>query len=203
MKNVLWFVCAVSTGVLLASLIFYKKTSVIVSLPSPSPFTSDFDLNDPPSLALKGQATVDGEVNWQSRMATQSALITVPQTIQQGESLETMAGLVSLEFANVANLALAAQTHVDIVQTLPANLVFAQTSGQVSYKKLSTFPISVRIMHLLINIEGDVKVTIKNNLVTIVGPVTVAYNNRQNVSQIVSSKKSLVFNDDTRRAVVK
>lgn len=173
---------------------------------------SNFSLVNAPKESLRGTITsMTGEVKWESRIATEAAKITVPITVQQGESLSTgEAGTLSLLFDKNLQIDFSPKTEIGIIQTLPADLVFFQKSGTADYKKLSTTPVSIRALHLLIENGGQVMISVDGEvgvvtLNVVSGTSTVAYNDINNISRVleVDAGKKLIFNDDTRRAVVK
>lgn len=183
------------------------QPQTVVSNPEPL-----FSLDNAPSQSQVGKITsMVGSVEWESRTATQSSIISSPIPVQQGESLLTNDdGSVELLFDGTADIELSHNSRVDIVQTLPAAFVFQQKSGTIEYKKLGTIPVSIRVLHLLLENDGDIQVTLdpKKPLVTVKvvnGSITVAYNNISNVSKVltIQKSKSLTFNDQNRRVVVK
>jgi hypothetical protein len=195
-----------------------KLSSIdIPSLPSVS-FSdlvklSRFSLEKAPSASLVGAITsMEGEVMHEERLATESAKISTPIPIQQGESLSTgVDGKVILTFEKATELTISSETKVGIIQTLPADLVFSQNTGSVEYIKLANIPVSVRSYHLLIKNDGDVTVSVDTDspkpIVTVVvnsGSATVAFNNKENISQVLTVEEghTLSFNDGTRRVII-
>jgi hypothetical protein len=200
---------------------YFKVTQKIssISVPNlPSVSFSDlvkfsrFSLEKAPSQSLVGTITsMSGEVGHEGRLATESAKINSPVPIQQGESLSTgVDGSLILTFEKAVEINISSETSIGIIQTLPQNLVFSQTLGSAEYKKLTDIPVSVRSRHLLIKNDGDVTVSINKlkPIVTVLvnsGSATFAYNNESNTSKVLEVKagKTLIFNDDTRRVVLK
>lgn len=196
MRIFLLLVCSLSVGTILAAAIVFRPQ------PTPTILTTkhNFDIDEAPSQSLRGQIeSLDWPVLWQNRTATQAAQIVYTQAIGQGESIETVRGSATVSFPGTL-LELHPRTHVGIIQTLPKHLVFTQTQGTVNYYSDGA---EVRSLHLLIQISSQVTVSVSKHIISVTGPVLVAYNDRNNISRIVASKKSLVFNDDTRRVVVK
>jgi len=77
-----------------------------------------------------------GNIDWQGRTATEAAGISAPITIQQGENLITEAGgSLTLVFQNACSLNFSEKTEIDIIQTLPADIVFSQSAGWRSIQK--------------------------------------------------------------------
>jgi len=199
---------------------YFKLTQKIsrVTIPNlPSVSFSDlvkfsrFSLAKAPSQSLTGTITsMSGEVKYEERMATESAKINSPVQVQQGESLETGGdGKLILSFDKAAEIDMSSDSSLGIVQTLPADLVFSQNTGVAEYKKLAALPVSIRSLHLLIENNGDVTVSVDKiyPLVTVTinsGSATFAYNNVYNVSRVwkFDAGTTLIFNDDTRRVVL-
>jgi hypothetical protein len=171
-----------------------------------------FSLDTPPSQSLQGEITsLFGEVEWQSRTATQPAKITKPRQVQQGEEVKTLdSGQLTIVFPNIAGIAVHPKTEIDIIQTLPTNILIGQNSGTADYKKLDNNSLSVRSQNLLIKInQGEIMISVDENkpYITanvITGSVTVAYNDMNFITKLiaVSSGESLLFRTDTKRATV-
>jgi hypothetical protein len=189
--------------------------SVIIVTPrseATNQITSAFSLENAPSESLRGQITaMTGEIDWTDRVATEASKISSPVTIQQGEELST--GLKSsliLEFLNTCTVKFSQSTDIQIIQTLPTNLVFAQISGTGEYIKTGSDPVSVRALNLLTNVEGDTVISI-NQLKPIItltvksGTATVAYNDLKYLSHevTISAGHTYTFNSGTRRGVLK
>jgi hypothetical protein len=173
---------------------------------------SRFSLDKAPSQSLVGTIiSMSGDVEYEARMATEAAKINSPIDVQQGESLLTgVNGKLILNFDKAVEIDISSDTSIGIIQTLPANVVFFQSMGSTEYKKLANIPVSIRSKHLLIENNGDITVTIDKvkPIITVVvnsGSATFAYNNLNNISKVwtVESGKTLIFNDGTRRVVIK
>lgn len=173
---------------------------------------SFFSLVKAPSKSLVGTVTsLSGDVEWQSRIATDSAKIFSPIQIQQGESVSTgLNGSMNISFPGSSEINIFPLSTIEFAQTLPADIVIAQTKGSVEYKKLSDVPLTVRALHLLVEGGGNFKVTIDDKKPVIevfveTGSVTVAYNDINNLSKVVEipADKILSFNDKTRKTVIK
>ncbi len=221
LKYILFFVIPfiLMTAAVVAYFVLNRKLSKI-SVPSmPSiPSVADlikfsrFSLEKAPSQALVGSITsMTGEINYEPRLATESAKLDKPRDIQQGEILETGAdGNLAISFKDTAAVVMDVSTKVNIAQTLPANIVFVQTKGTAEYKKLSQTPVSIRALHLLIENGENVKVSFDDvkPVITVVaasGSSKVAYNNLNTDTRVIdlNEGETLIFNDVTRRAVTK
>lgn len=194
MKNLGLLAISIIIGLVIA--MQFKSKPVVVHNTEPEAFS--FSLDTAPPASLKGNITnMTGEVSWQSRTATEASIINSPQIIQQGEELDTK-DKATVVFANVAEINLS-NAQVYFAQTLPVDLVLQQKTGTVDYKKLGNSPVSVRVLHALVEILGDTTIKINDDIVTISGKSQIAFNNLQNVSQVRQVAKSFVFNDSTRR----
>jgi len=174
--------------------------------------TSAFSLENAPSESLKGEITnMIGEISWQGRIATEAAKIITPITIQQGEKLITgEKSSLSLTFNNACSIDLSEKTEVDIIQTLPANIVFSQTSGTGEYVRTGNYPISIRVLKLLVEINGNISISIdpQKPIITLTiksGNALVAYNDLKYVSHevMVKNNQTFTFNYDKRKGVLK
>ncbi len=162
-------------------------------------------IDNPPKNSIKGElTTLDGEVKWQSRAATESAAITELQPIQQGELIETGEdGTVEVSFENAITASLSEKSSLDFPQTLPDKFMFIQRSGEVLYTNSKDFALSVR-SHALISLlkNGSMKITIAEDepVITVQnteGIVEIAYNDSDLVSHIVTLESGETFSFDT------
>lgn len=173
---------------------------------------SRFSLDKAPSESLVGTiSSMSGEIGYEARTATESAKINSPVSVQQGESLSTGSdGSLTLNFKDAANINIESDSGINIIQTLPADLVFQQTIGSVEYIKLWALPVSIRVGHLIVEDAGDIKISFTKDspvttLIVVNGNATVAYNNINDVSRVVNVKtgQTLKFNEGNRRVVLK
>ncbi len=196
--------------------IFARNKNQAINIHSPISSTPNFNfsIGQPPKDSVKGIiASMSGNIMWQSRLATEPAQIAKPQTIQQGESLVTGdTGNVSLSFPNFANLTIFPKSELNIIQTLPINFVFEQTTGSVTYEETGSTPVSIRTLNLITKLDSAGALTViidkDKGRVTATekaGSATVAYNDLQFVSQVVALKAGqvLVFDEATRTTSVK
>ncbi len=211
MKDLWLFIVSILIGGLMAVgyFRFIVDKSPIIS-PISQKTEPTFSIANPPKESITGKITsISGGVEWESRVATQPAQIAKPVPIRQGENLITKDdGNISLTFDNIGNIKLLPKTEVDFVQTLPVNFVVNQKSGTVVYIKEGTVPFSVRSLHLLTTITGEIKLVIDEQkpIITInvnKGSVTIAYNDLQNIShtQTIYEGKQFIFNDELRTTI--
>ncbi|MCX6816844.1 MAG: hypothetical protein NTZ93_03195 [Candidatus Beckwithbacteria bacterium] len=174
--------------------------------------TSNFSLEKAPTESLKGKiVTMTGEISWQSRTATEAARIFSPSEIQQGEKLITgEKSNLALVFTEACSVTLSEKTEMEIVQTLPANIVFSQTNGTGEYVKTGGYPVTIRVMNLLAEEDGDMIVSIdpKKPIISLTlrsGKATAAFNDLNYVSHemTVVAGQTFIFNYDTRKGVLK
>ncbi|NMC36300.1 hypothetical protein GYA49_04620 [Candidatus Beckwithbacteria bacterium] len=162
---------------------------------------TNFSLEDAPVESLRGTiATRSGEILWQSRVATESSTLVDDIQFQQGEMVETKKnGTIEVKFTDAAQVDIFENTKVEIVQTLPVNLVFNQFKGKAQYKNLGVAPVSVRSMNLLVNlVEGlmDIDVDDQTGEITVTldeGQAKVAYNSAEFESQIWDLETGDIF----------
>lgn len=170
---------------------------------------SRFSLEKAPSQSLVGKvSSMSGEVKYASRMATESAHISVaPDQVQQGESFSTgEGGSISIVFDQVVSVDIGSNSIVDIIQTLPKDLVFNQPYGTAIYSKTGNSPVSVRSKHLLVEDNGTIELSVSEQdpvvrLAVKSGSAIAAYNDASNISRVYSidAGQTLVFNDSTRK----
>lgn len=179
-------------------------TNIINNIAKPG-----FSIKDAPSDSVRGIIKeMSGDIGWVSRIATEAAKITSPQTLQQGEEIQTgETGTLVAEFPSESSIKILPKTQIDFVQTLPVDFVASIASGSATFTKLSDNPVSIRAMHLLIRQNGgevNIGIDSDNSLVNInilSGSIRVAYNDLNLNSQVVDfgSGKRITFNDTTRR----
>ncbi len=172
----------------------------------------EYSFEDPPTESLRGSiATMSGEIHWQSRTATESSKLSDIQEVLQGETYSTKEeSALFLVFENVCAVDISEKSQVEIVQTLPVNFVFKQTSGNVSYTKIGENPVSIRALSLLIDIGGNTAVSIDSeqkyiSVKVLSNTATVAYNDAGYVSHQIKIEegKTYTFNHGTRKGVLK
>lgn len=219
MKNLLIFLVAVSFGVLFF-IIFAKTQPQPMATPSTNNTTlpyapSKFSIENAPSESLKATiASHSGTLKFESRVATEPAEIKeIPTQMQQGEIIQTNENSTAfLRFPDLLTINMTPETSVEFVQTLPQNLVIAQTTGAARYTKTNPVtPLSIRSLHLLINQnEGEFTVFVDPeeagvSVQSVKGEITVAYNDTDNVVQTVTipEEKKLTFDDDNRDYILK
>lgn len=207
-----------STGYFLTEYFFNNNGNTNTNVISKKPITESeiesikYSLEEPPSQSLRGKiATMSGEIHWQSRIATESSKITDIREILQGEKIETKDGSsLTIIFENTGSIDMSENTTVDIVQTLPVNLVFRQSEGSAIYEKTGEHPLSVRSLSLLSDIGGKTEISTNDNTNTvsvnvISGSTIIAYNDLDYVSHQlqISEGYTYTFNHDTRKGVLK
>ncbi len=167
----------------------------------------EFSIENAPSESIKGSiASMAGDIYWESRTATVSSLIKNDVTLQQGEQIQTGDnGNMNIDFGREILIKVEPKTQISFVQTLPINFVSSIASGSAEFKRLSSTPITVRALHLLIKVDSDVVISIDqdNSLVNLNvknGMVTAAYNDEDLNSHTVNfnAPKIITFNDLTR-----
>lgn len=214
MKSVFLFFTAIVIS-FSAAYIFVKqpvKTTIITHKKDSISIQNDFfSLDEAPSTSLRGSLSkVAGEVNLQTRLATEPAALSSAKRIQQGEALVTGEdGSLVVTFSDKVAMNISAGSNVDFVQTLPEHIVVIQREGSVEYKTEPEALVSVRSMHLVADIASGSDITLEKDaeLLTFTvekGSVIVAYNNLDNVTtkEMIAEGETYVFNDDTREGEV-
>lgn len=209
-KRLLLFSLSLLVGI--AFILFVAEILVLRNQGIVSPYVdlTAFAPEIAPSESISGKITsLTGKVMWESRMATVAAQIYAPIQLQQGEELQTGDnGVVKAQFDSVCKMVISPKSDVSIVQTLPANFVFLQTMGTVEYERLSSIPLSIRALHLLIDeSNGDIVVGVDNDakMVTIetkTTPVTIAYNDNNLTSHMETIAKGVTVQFDDGKRII-
>lgn len=213
-KNLVLFIISICFGFfLMIGYAFFTKKPQVLPIPNLKTIfkSSNFSLEKAPSEALKGKIiSLAGDVLWQSRIATDSSKLDSVIEIQQGESLTTKEkSSASIVFDKNLEINLEEKSAIEFIQTLPANIVLFQKFGTVEYKKIGAIPVSIRVLHLLIENKGDILVFLddQKSIVTVAaisGSAVFSYNDINNVTSVTTlpAGKKLIFNDYSRQAVV-
>ncbi|MBI3980725.1 hypothetical protein HY345_01885 [Candidatus Microgenomates bacterium] len=215
MKRILIIIFCFSLGVISAYFFILwqnkKEVAKIVSfLPEKiTPSKSAFSLENAPTESLKATiSSISGEILWQSRTATEpGALLSKDLPIQQGEKLiASKSGSLTLNFDLAGELSLFPNTEIEIVQTLPVNLVFKQTQGVVDYEsKANTFAVLInRLLVSFSNAAANVSVNDTTGVITVKvyrGQVTAAYNDKNFLSQrfLLQENDRFIFDNEKRQ----
>lgn len=192
-----------------ATILVSKKYAVAhPAVTSPLATTTLFSLDIPPSKSQSGEiVSLSGEVEWQSRSATEPAKLTQKQKVLQGEEFWTKeSGNLHISFQNILELNVLPNTYVSVIQTLPTNIVLKQEGGEVVYKNSGASPLGIRARHLLIQQEsGILNIKMNNTTPTIrvsvqKGSAKIAFNNADFETNVVTLEEgdTYIFNDETR-----
>jgi hypothetical protein len=178
----------------------------------PPPLATAFSLQNPPKESLQGEiVSLSGDVAWQSRVATQPAQLKTPRKVLQGENIVTKTdGKVTMTFLNTVTMNMFSDSEVDIIQTLPANMVLVQQSGTTTYTVFGKVPVSVRAQDLLLQQkQGAMNVIVDKDAATVTvkvtdGNATAAYTDADNTSVLtpITSGRSFVFDETTLTGLV-
>lgn len=189
-------------------MMLHKQHVQLISPLSPT----QFSLANAPTESLVGTiSALSGTVQWQSRTADNPIPLTSPRQIQQGESLFTgNDGSVALTFPAIATVTLLKNAQVNIIQTLPVNMVLQQVDGTITYIAQSTStPLSIRALDLLTtSTNGQVIISVDKvkSLITLSvvnGSASIAYTDTNNQSQVMTLtvNKKIVFNNNTKKVL--
>lgn len=189
-------------------MVFHKQHVQLLSPLSPT----HFSLANAPTDSLIGTiSALSGTVSWQSRIADNPVTLQSPRQIQQGESLFTGSdGSLALTFPTIATITLLKNSQINIIQTLPVNVVIQQIDGTVTYiAQSSTTPLSIRALDLLTtSTNGQVIISVDKvkSLITLSvvnGSATIAYTDTNNKSQVMTLavNKKIIFNNNTKKVL--
>lgn len=214
MKYVVFVLFSLIIGIAIGASVYYWQHKSVVepeSLVTPvqqKPLGTAFSMEQAPLDSLRGTVTeLTGIPYWESRTATEPVVLLKDISIQQGEKIiASDSGSVSVSFAAAGSISLSPESEIEIIQTLPVNLVFSQKKGNVSYAVSGSSPVSVRSFHLLLNIpRGNVHVSVDDSTETVTvnvieGNATIAFNSLDYVSQTISitSGQTLYYSDVIR-----
>lgn len=217
MKQIVFYFLVCLLGGMSALVIYFlsyetRPGSVVSALPdeeiTDGVFKTAFSIENAPQQSLKGTITaMQGDSWWESRVATEPARLIHPVTLQQGETLiASESGQITAIFPGFLELGLLAPAELAIVQTLPVNLVFQQQKGEVYYSATGKAPVAVRSLRLLTTLPiGKMQIFVDDEkqqirLTVLEGSATVAYNDQDIVSQVVSVARgqSFIFASDER-----
>jgi hypothetical protein len=193
-----------------------KKGEEITISPTPVPnFTSDksnFSLEEAPSESLRGEIIkMVGEVKFLGRTATEASILaSTSAKVQQGENYITgEGGSLSINFKDTVSIDLSENTEVDIIQTLPANIVFSQVAGIANYKVIAKSSVTIRTSYLLTELRGEANISRDSDkqivIVTIKsGSAIMAYNDKNYVSHevTINEGQTYTFNYGTRKGAL-
>lgn len=212
MKNTLIFLVFIGVGVVIVAVYATAQPKPKVLLtPVAQKQEQPFSIVSPPSNSLQGMITaISGDIQFQSRVATAPAKLLQRQPVQQAEEYFTGDnGTISILFAHTLSIQMDPKTHLNFVQTLPANIVINQDKGSVLYAKLGAVPVSVRTQRLLINIDGTALVSFNEDqsqsfVEVRKGSVTIAYNdiNYNSVVQTVEENRTFKFDYPTKTGII-
>lgn len=173
---------------------------------------SRFSMEKAPSESLVGKITeLNESVTYESRNATDSAAVNTTQAVQQGEKYVTNeTGSFKINFENFAEIKVENSTVLDVIQTLPAALVFNLPQGQAMFSKLSSYPVTIRAGRMLVENEGVISVVHNKEdseitISIIKGTAAIAYNNINFDTQFIKLTEGqvLIFDNNKRNSVVK
>ncbi len=215
MKQLIIFILSLGVGVgLFLGYKNYHKPPIIVpkkvTMTPLAPYT--FPLDTAPIDSLAGSlASFSGDVYFQSRVASEPAHITTPIQLHQGEKVVTGEGTAEIQFPQIIEATMSANTEFEFIQTIPTAPVFLQTQGSVSYTKTGTTLPSIRTMRLVSIINDGMStftVDTDNNMVTIdvvSGSVTVGFNDSDNITNqlTINQDQQYLFDNELRQGRIR
>lgn len=211
-KQLIFFFIAVELGIMTVAAIKYAYPKVSESKNISTNLSGKYDPVNPPSRSLVGEViSQSGEINWQSREATETSRIQKLTQVKQGEKIITgSTGTLTINFQDNTTVTAAKNSEISLIQTLPQNLVFNQSQGTAIYTSESAV-LSVRALHLLVDLtksKSTITVDPETNSVivkTLSGTAKGGYNDTDLNSQTftLEAEQELIFNDDTRKVIIK
>lgn len=191
----------------------FKNTPQTNTVPKPTntPTPTLFSTKNPPSESLTGTLdSLTGTVTWEPREATQSSPINSRAVIKQGDYIETGSdGTVAVTFPKASLVTMQQDSYLQITQTLPANIVFSQNKGTITYERVGKIPVSIRVLSLLIDLDeaSQMRVTVgeETEEVTVTaeqGSGITAYNNAdfETVKLTLHEGEELTFDNQLRES---
>ena len=153
MKALLFFLPALALGIAIPLLVVNQtRTYELTPSRTTPPLHTRFSLSEAPADSLRATITrLSGEVTWESRTASSASPLTAPRILQQGEILTTgQSGTASLTLADTCSITLSPDTELNLIQTLPANIVLEIPLGKITSEKnvQSLFPFAACIYFL-------------------------------------------------------
>lgn len=209
---------ALVAGITLAAGVFYymnKPETAAVATVTPvqeQPRGTAFSMEQAPQLSLRGTLSdITGQPFWFSRTATEPASLLPSQTIQQGERiLASESGTLTVTFGDAASLTIFPKADIEIIQTLPVNLVFGQRAGDAEYRATGVSPVSFRSYQALFTMqEGRVRVSIDPDTRTVgitvyEGAGKLVFNSVEFVTQMltVQAGEQVLYDANSRSAEI-
>ncbi len=211
MKYIFLFLFSLAFGIALILLYgkwMSRQDNPQLLVPTSGKKFTAFSLENAPSMTIKGKiASLSGDVEWESRVATTPAKLTKPISVQQGELLRTNDnGNILIQFSDIFSISMFPLSELNIIQTLPTNFVFLQNKGTAEYIKTGSAPLGIRCLHLLISQNtGDIIVTADKirPIITVIvknGSAVIGFNDLQSNTNIetILGGQTFIFNDEKR-----
>lgn len=127
-------------------------------------------------------------------------------TIVQDDSIATKQSNIEILLNDQTGLKLLNNSEIGFVNLLPNSLLFKQVSGTITYKPFS--PISIRVLHTLIETTGTITVSIDQSFITLnhltiktkIGLVDLENNTQV---YVIKPGETAVINDEIRSVKIK
>ncbi len=203
MKYLFTFVIFLLIGIGIAFSYSLVTTPVSHTPPfaSPPTITSSFSIANPPKQSIQGTiSAISGDVEVETRIATQPAKFTGMEPLVQGELVLTKTdGQANIEFPSSTSISLLKNTQVSIIQALQSSFVYSQDSGTATYHITGTYPVALIQNNLLLqlgNTSSVVTISVDNDTTSISqksGSGTIGYTDSTDTSQQVSLKAGQRF----------
>lgn len=160
--GVLGIVGSILLGV---ALVLGIRVILVRSVPAFIPANTRASLS-PPTRSLEGMlSSSEGAVKQLVRDASDYTEATPGGKIRQGESLETAQGTAAVSLPGVLSLSIGEHTELSFVNLIPGQVLFQQKSGDVVYQTEGNAPVSIRILHSLVEAQGIFTISLKDSRV--------------------------------------
>jgi hypothetical protein len=213
MKNLSLLIVGLLVGVLAVSgfTIFKIQKSEPEKVAAKIQPAYEFSIEAAPTESIKGTIMKrQGEILWESRIATEPAALTENVLIKQGERLVTGDnGTVTVDFPKVGLISLNEDADLSFIQALPVDFVVQQKKGLVKYEIQGDVPLSIRIRSgLVTKASGTIEITVTEDdsliyISPVEGTATIGFNDLDFVSQVFTLREgeTYEYNSDERTAI--
>lgn len=212
MKKLLIFIIFLFIGIVLGNSYYVWESNQTNSNMAGVKKEPRFSIEKGPKNSEVGtMQSMSGTIKWESRIATEASQIIKPVPIRQGEELISGEdGSATIHYQRGLTISLSPNSHISFVQMLPTNFVLNQLKGTIEYQINKSTPLAIRALHLLTQMnDGDVSmgVDLEKESIRITvkrGSVTIAFNDLQNVSNVINLKEGdkYLFDDENRQGNV-
>lgn len=173
--------------------------------------TTFFSIEKPPTDSIKGTiVSKSGTIFWESRVATEPSELNEIIVVKQGERLITKEkSEIQVNFDQVGNMILSANSDLSFIQTLPSDFVVEQKKGKVEYVLNGITPVTIKIRSAIITkTSGSIQITVTDNdpivIISILqGTAQIGFNDQDYVSRVFTLREDQIYeyNSDERTVI--